>query len=249
MVSSPSMSKLPSAQPLPPQQRKPAQSGENPLAEQLNELLPQTQCTRCGFPSCRDYASALAAEETALNRCPPGGKAGISALAEVLDLPELPLDPECGIEGPRLMAWIDPAECIGCTKCILACPTDAIIGGPRRMHTILPALCTGCELCVPPCPVDCIALTDSPDTSPWDQSRANAARRQFEQRNARRDDDKRRDHDRFGQEASAKLASPEKNGLQNETRKTSIIEAAIARAKERREARARNAGAQGDSQT
>ncbi|MBS7458726.1 RnfABCDGE type electron transport complex subunit B [Coralloluteibacterium stylophorae] len=123
----------------------------------IDALLPQTQCTRCGYPACRDYAQAVADGE-AINRCPPGGEAGIRALAALLARAVAPLDQDCGSEHPPEVAWIDEAVCIGCTKCIQACPVDAIVGAPRRMHTILADACTGCELCIAPCPVDCIHL-------------------------------------------------------------------------------------------
>ena len=124
----------------------------------IDALLPQTQCTKCGFGGCRPYAEAIAEGRAPINRCPPGGAAGIARLARLLDREALPLDPDCGVESPRRQAWIDPAACIGCTKCIQACPVDAIVGGARHMHTVLADLCTGCELCIPPCPVDCIEL-------------------------------------------------------------------------------------------
>ena len=128
------------------------------LAERIDALLPQTQCTRCGYPACRPYAEAIAAGTADINRCPPGGAATIGALAALTGRAARPLDPSCGNEAPLAVALIDEAACIGCTLCIAACPVDAIIGAPKRMHTILASLCTGCELCVPPCPVDCITL-------------------------------------------------------------------------------------------
>ncbi len=128
----------------------------------INAHLPQTQCTRCGFPACRPYAEAIAAGEAPINRCAPGGAATISALAALLDRPTLPLDPAFGMEAPRQLAWIDEAICIGCTKCILACPVDAIVGAAKRMHTVMLEDCTGCELCIEPCPVDCIELHPDP---------------------------------------------------------------------------------------
>jgi len=127
-------------------------------ADQIDALLPQTQCTRCGYPGCRPYAEAVAAGAADLNRCPPGGADTIAALARLLQRPALPLDPECGAEGPPLVAQIDEAVCIGCAKCLPPCPVDAIVGAQKQMHTVLLALCTGCELCVAPCPVDCISM-------------------------------------------------------------------------------------------
>jgi electron transport complex protein RnfB len=128
------------------------------LADRIDAALPQTQCTRCGYPACRPYAEAIARGEAAINRCPPGGTEGVRVLARITGLPVLPLDPECGIETPPCVAIIDEDACIGCTKCIQACPVDAIVGASKLMHTVIADLCTGCELCVPPCPVDCIAM-------------------------------------------------------------------------------------------
>jgi electron transport complex protein RnfB len=128
------------------------------LAEQIDRLLPQTQCTRCGYPACLPYARAIAEGEADINRCPPGGDAGIRQLARLLGRDPKPLDPECGAEMPPRVALIREAECIGCTKCIQACPVDAIIGASKYMHVVLSDICTGCELCLPPCPVDCIDL-------------------------------------------------------------------------------------------
>ena len=128
------------------------------LATRIDALLPQTQCTRCGYPTCRAYAEAIAADRADINRCPPGGAEGIAAVAALLGVTPKPLDPATGVEGPPLVAVIDETVCIGCTKCIQACPVDAILGTAKRMHTVIAAECTGCELCVPPCPVDCIDL-------------------------------------------------------------------------------------------
>jgi Na+-translocating ferredoxin:NAD+ oxidoreductase subunit B len=128
------------------------------IADDLDALLPQTQCTRCGFSGCRPYAEAIAAGAAQINQCPPGGAATISALARHLARAPLPLDPAFGAEGPQQVAQIDESRCIGCAKCLPPCPVDAILGAPRQMHTVLAALCTGCELCVAPCPVDCIAM-------------------------------------------------------------------------------------------
>jgi electron transport complex protein RnfB len=128
------------------------------LADRIDALLPQTQCRRCGYAACRPYAEAIARGEAPIDRCPPGGANGVAALAALTGDECRPLDPECGRETPPQVALIDEAVCIGCTKCIQACPVDAIVGAPRRMHTVISAECTGCELCIPPCPVDCIAL-------------------------------------------------------------------------------------------
>jgi endonuclease-3 len=134
-----------------------------PLADRIDALLPQTQCTRCGYPACRDYARAIARGEADINQCPPGGAAGIAALATLLGRAPKPLNPANGIEQPREVALIDEAVCIGCTKCILACPVDAIVGASKMMHSILVEECTGCELCIAPCPVDCISMAPMHD--------------------------------------------------------------------------------------
>ncbi|OGI38814.1 MAG: hypothetical protein A2140_03900 [Candidatus Muproteobacteria bacterium RBG_16_62_13] len=129
--------------------------------EAIDACLPQTQCTRCGYPRCRDYAEANASGSAGINRCPPGGDTTIRALSELLDRPPLPLDPACGAHTPRTRAVILEDSCIGCRKCIDVCPVDAIVGARMFMHTVIAAECTGCELCLPPCPVDCIILVRS----------------------------------------------------------------------------------------
>jgi len=158
------------------------------LVARIDALLPQTQCTRCGYPTCHDYAEAIAAGDAAINRCPPGGKEGIAALASLLEQAIQPLDPSCGIEEPPTVALIDEATCIGCTKCIQACPVDAIVGAGKRMHTVIAAECTGCGLCLPPCPVDCIELVPTAPASlprPAVMERAANARARFEARKRR----------------------------------------------------------------
>ena len=130
----------------------------DPLVERIDAVLPQTQCGQCGFPGCRPYAEAIATGRAEINQCPPGGAAGIRALAELLGRDPLALNPDNGVEKPAVVALIDESVCIGCTKCIQACPVDAIIGAPKLMHTVIADHCTGCELCLPPCPVDCIEL-------------------------------------------------------------------------------------------
>ena len=134
-------------------------SHEPSSVDGIDALLPQTQCTHCGYPSCRAYAQALARGLVDLNRCPPGGEATIAALAKALDRDRKPLDPACGEQRPWVVARIDEVACIGCTLCIHACPVDAILGAGKRMHTVIESECTGCELCLDPCPVDCITLT------------------------------------------------------------------------------------------
>lgn len=137
------------------------------LSDRLDAALPQTQCTRCGYPDCRAYAEAMAAGAADIDRCPPGGQAGVARLAAVLGVAEKPLDPAYGIEiAVELVARVIEEDCIGCTKCIQACPVDAIVGAPNLMHTVITAECTGCELCIPPCPVDCITLVEVPAMPP-----------------------------------------------------------------------------------
>ncbi len=146
------------------------------LAARIDALLPQTQCTRCGYDGCRPYAEALARGEAALNRCPPGGAALIAALAALTQRPALPLDPECGSELDPAVAWIDPQACTGCARCLPACPVDAIIGAHRLLHTVHALECTGCELCIQSCPVDCIHMRPRPAGAPAPAAEHNRAR-------------------------------------------------------------------------
>lgn len=165
------------------------------LAERLLDALPQTQCRRCGYADCAAYAEAIAGGAAAIDRCPPGGADGIARLARVADLdtaaegglrgaPLPALDPACGVEGPRALAWIDEPACIGCALCLKACPVDAIVGAGRRTHTVVAPLCTGCELCLPACPVDCIRLVPGPageatGWAAWSAADADRARRRY----------------------------------------------------------------------
>ncbi len=142
------------------------------LARRIDALLPQTQCTQCGYSACRPYAEAIAAGEADINRCPPGGDAGVARLAALLGREATGLDPAFGPALAPRVAVIDEAACIGCTKCIQACPVDAIVGASKLMHTVIGAWCTGCELCIPPCPVDCIALEPVAALPEADLSRA-----------------------------------------------------------------------------
>ena len=155
-----------------------------PTADDIDAVLPQTQCTRCGYPACRAYAEAIAAGDAQINQCPPGGAATIATLAQLLGRAALPLNPANGIEGPLLVAQIDEEACIGCARCLPPCPVDAIIGAHKQMHTVVLSLCTGCELCVAPCPVDCIAMV--PRTSLPHASRAPSAAENRERFDAHR---------------------------------------------------------------
>jgi Na+-translocating ferredoxin:NAD+ oxidoreductase subunit B len=154
------------------------------LADRIDALLPQTQCEQCGYHGCRPYAEAIANGEASIDQCPPGGATGIAKLAVLLQRPILPLNPEHGVEKPRMLARIVEVDCIGCTKCIQACPVDAIVGAPKLMHTVIADDCTGCELCVPACPVDCIELVPMP-LALMDLAHADAARVHFQRRETR----------------------------------------------------------------
>jgi Na+-translocating ferredoxin:NAD+ oxidoreductase subunit B len=153
------------------------------LAEALNAALPQTQCTRCGYPDCRAYAQAIAQGDAPINQCPPGGAEGIARLAQITGRAVIPLNPLNGVEGPRQLAVIDEAWCIGCTLCLKACPVDSIMGGPKAMHTVMEDLCTGCELCIPVCPVDCISLINVTEQrtgwAAWSDAQAQTSQQRY----------------------------------------------------------------------
>lgn len=159
------------------------------LAARIDAALPQTQCTRCGYPDCASYAQAIADGAAAINQCPPGGAAGIARLSALTGLPALPLSAEHGVESQRTLAVIDEAWCIGCTLCIKACPTDAIVGANKRMHTVIAPHCTGCELCIPVCPVDCITLVPASagatGWAAWSQEQATHALSRYTRRQKR----------------------------------------------------------------
>jgi len=198
-------------------------------ADAIDALLPQTQCTRCGYPACKPYAEAIALGDAPINRCPPGGAATITSLAALLQTEELALDPECGKEAPRQIALIDETLCIGCIKCILACPVDAIIGAGKRMHTVIAEDCTGCELCIAPCPVDCIELID--DTRPDTLSLPAQQRPETPEFRARFNAHQAREQQRE-QAKVAKLAAKRRELLLNNA--SSTLAAAVARAKAKR---------------
>ena len=212
------------------------------LADALDRALPQTQCTRCGYPDCRSYAEAIARGEAAINQCPPGGAEGIVRLARLTGQEPVPLNPAHGSEGPRKLALIDEAWCIGCTLCLKACPVDSILGGPKAMHTVIDALCTGCELCIPVCPVDCISLAelDGERTgwAAWSTPQADEARERYAFHRFRLERAERENEARLEAKAEAKLADlgaaskiTDPDALAG---KRAIIEAALARARARR---------------
>ena len=154
------------------------------LAARIDAALPQTQCTRCGYPDCATYARAIVEEGVPINQCPPGGAEGIARLAAITGQAPLPLSAEHGVEAPRTVAYIDEAWCIGCTLCIKACPTDAIVGSHKKMHTVIEPYCTGCELCIPVCPVDCIQLENASGSATgwagWSAPLAQQARQRYQ---------------------------------------------------------------------
>lgn len=212
-------------------------------ADQILDTLPQTQCTRCGYPDCAGYAQAIAAGEAAINQCPPGGAEGVARLARLTGLPALPLNPDFGTEAPRTVAVIDEAWCIGCTLCIKACPPDAIVGSNKLMHTVIEPYCTGCALCLPVCPVDCIALENVSGTATgwaaWPQAQADLARRRYAFHRERQQREQLEHEKRLEEKAQTKLADLGAHSLHTDPavldKKRAVIEAALARARARRE--------------
>jgi len=160
-------------------------SVKSELIYKIDQILPQTQCTKCGYPSCMDYATALAQKEADINQCPPGGDEGIVLLSKLLNRPIKPLNPENGKIAHAKIAIIDEDICIGCTLCIKACPVDAVLGSNKMMHTIIEIECTGCDLCVPVCPVDCISMIDAPYEK-WPKEKGVISRERFNQRKNRK---------------------------------------------------------------
>jgi len=213
-----------------------AQAG---LAERIDALLPQTQCTKCGYQGCRPYAEAIARGEANINQCPPGGDPGIAALANLLGVAALPLNPANGAIKPREVAVIDEALCIGCTLCIQACPVDAIVGAAKQMHTVLTGECTGCDLCIAPCPVDCISMRPIERKLPPREvvmEAAGRARARFYFRRARLEREQREKAERLAARQAARTA-PAAGAPGGETAgdaKRAAIQAAIERARARK---------------
>ena len=192
------------------------------LADRIDSALPQTQCRRCGYADCRAYAVAISLNEADVNRCPPGGQEGVRRLAAITGRAAIPLDPNCGLEGPLMRARIDESACIGCALCLKACPVDSILGAPKRMHTVMTTECTGCALCIPVCPVDCITLrAENAATTGWDAwsaAQAQAAQARY----------------RAHQLRAAK--QPPEDGAAGRNAKASAVQLALQRARTRAQA-------------
>ena len=212
------------------------------LAVKILAALPQTQCTRCGYPDCAAYALAIEQGTADINQCPPGGDLGIQRLAAILGQPYVALNAVHGREGPRTVAFIDEDWCIGCTLCIKACPTDAIVGTNKLMHTIIEAYCTGCELCLPVCPVDCILLETVTGTATgwdaWSASQADLARDRYESGQTRRLLETNENDDRLEKKALLKLSDLAAHSQHTDPvvldKKRAVIEAALQRARAKR---------------
>lgn len=217
--------------------------GRNDLFDRLFAALPQTQCTKCGYPDCKAYATAMANAEALHNQCPPGGQEGVLRLAKILSKESLTLNPANGDERPRPVAVIESKACIGCTLCIQACPVDAIVGASKQMHVVLKDWCTGCDLCIPPCPVDCITMIsvtgDKTGWDAWTKDQANLAKDRYETRQKRLDREELDNTKRLAVKAQNKakaldLESASTDAEKKEIeRKRAIIAAAMARAKEK----------------
>lgn len=219
------------------------------LAASILAVLPQTQCSRCGYPDCAAYAQAIANGAAGINQCPPGGGQGLAWLAALTGQAIQALNPVHGAEGPRCVAFIEQDGCIGCTLCIAACPTDAIMGSNKLMHTVIEAYCTGCELCLPACPVDCISLENVTGTATgwaaWSRPQADQARTRYEFASYRRQRDLAEHDQRREEMAQPKLANLALQALHTDAvvpdQKRAVIEAVMARARAKRDA-GNNAG-------
>ena len=214
------------------------------LAARILDALPQTQCTRCGYPDCAGYSRAIDAGEADINQCAPGGQEGVARLARITGKPARALNSDFGLEAPRQTVFIEENWCIGCTLCIDACPTDAIMGSNKRMHTVIERYCTGCELCLPVCPVDCIKVESASGTASgweaWSQPQADLARARYAAHTDRRKRQQTEDTDKLQAQATMKLANlAEHSRIEDPVvlnHKRAIIEAAMTRARAKRDA-------------
>ena len=226
---------------------QPALPAPKTLFDRIHAALPQTQCTRCGFPDCAAYAHAIASGLASINQCPPGGAEGVALLSQITGLPAQPLNPDNGVEGPRAVAIIDEAWCIGCTLCIKACPVDAIMGSNKLMHTVIEPYCTGCELCVPVCPVDCISLENvtgrQTGWSAWSGEDAKTALSRYEFHSYKLKQEKRESPETLekteqpppvDQPGAGKMTAVAESADAPAQRKRAVIEAALARARAQR---------------
>ena len=213
------------------------------LKDRVHAALPQTQCTRCGYPDCAAYAEAIAQQCAPINQCPPGGAEGIERLAAITGQPSLPLNPDNGVEGPRAVAVIDEAWCIGCTLCLEVCPTDAIFGSNKLMHTVIEPHCTGCELCIPVCPVDCISLEnvtgEQSGWAAWSAAQADTALERYTIHSARRKIYMGKSTKTLQTEgktaAAASTSASNESATDAASQKRAVINAAVARARSLRE--------------
>ena len=210
-----------------------------PKPAELLAVLPQTQCTRCGYPDCAGYAQALHEGSADINQCPPGGIAGVQRLAALTGRAAKPLNPDHGAEGSRTVVFIDEAWCIGCTLCIKACPVDAIVGTNKLMHTVIEPYCTGCELCLPVCPVDCIEVEtvsgSATGWAAWSQEQADEARQRYEFHTLKSQREALENAQRLEAKAALKLSDLAAHSQHTDpvvlNKKRAVIEAALARAR------------------
>jgi electron transport complex protein RnfB len=207
------------------------------LADRIDAVLPQTQCTKCGYSGCRPYAEAIAAGEADINQCPPGGAHGVERLSFITGRPVVPLKPVHGVERPLHVAIIDESLCIGCTLCIQACPVDAIVGAARVMHAVVADWCNGCDLCVAPCPMDCITMVPVQPTRPWSDDDAQLSRTRYEARRTRLAVEVTEREQALLRKARARLDElSERDVAPDEAaRKRAVVQAAIERARLRRQ--------------